>query len=136
MKESSPRIIIDSFKSFLIYYLDFSLLLCKEHKIVIFRKSFKAHIKKHLNDLNISAFFYKEIIDFFDFYNIFTFEDIYKRLYDIEKIKSFFELDITSNAFLYINYKSVFLIKKKSQIHCKETYSFNFTSLIKENIRF
>ena len=80
MKKSSSRVIIDSFKKFLIHYLDFSLLLCKKHKIVFFRKSFKAHIKKHLNDLNISFFFYKEILDFFDFYYIFTLEDIYKRL--------------------------------------------------------
>ena len=80
MEESSPRTIIDSFKSFLIYYSDFSLLLYKKHIIALFRKSFKAYIKKHLNDLNISSFFYKEIIDFFDFYNIFTLKNIHKRL--------------------------------------------------------
>ena len=136
MKESSSRTIIDSFKSFLIYYSNFSLLLCKKHKLAFFRKSLKAHIKKHLNDLSISSFFYKEIIDFFDFYHIFTPEDIYKRFQSIKKIKSFFELDITSNAFFYINCKSIFLSKKKSQIHYKKAYSFNFTSLIKENIQF
>ena len=80
MKESSPRTIIDSFKSFLIYYSDFSLLLCKKHKIAIFRKSLKVHIKEHLDDLSIPSFFYKEILDFFDFYNISTLEDIHKRL--------------------------------------------------------
>ena len=136
MKESSSRIIIDSFKSFLIYYLDFSLLLCKKHKIAIFRKSLKVHIKEHLDDLSIPSFFYKEILDFFDSYNISTPEDIHKRLQGIEKVKSFSELDITSNAFLYINCKSIFLNKKKIQIHYKEAHSFNFISLIKENIRF
>ena len=80
MEESSPHTIIDSFKSFLIYYSDFSLLLYKKHKIAIFRKTFKMHIKKHLDDLSIPFFFYKEIFDFFDFYNIFISEDIYKRL--------------------------------------------------------
>ena len=136
MEESSPRTIIDSFKSFLIYYSDFSLLLCKKHKIALFRKPLKAHIKEHLDDLSIPSFFYKEIIDFFDSYHISTPEDIYKRLQSIEKVKSFPELDITSNAFLCINCKSIFLSKKKSQIHCKEAHSSNFISLIKENIRF
>ena len=80
IKESSSRTSIDSFKSFLIYYSDFFLLLCKKHKIEIFRNSLKEHIKEHLNDLDISFIFYKKVINFFLSYNLSTFEDIYKRL--------------------------------------------------------
>ena len=135
MEESSPHTIIDSFKSFLIYYSDFSLLLCKKHKIAIFRKTLRVHIKEHLDDLSIPSSFYKEILDFFDSYNISTPEDIYKKLQGIEKVKSFPELDITSNAFLCINCKSISLSKRKSQLHCRESHSSSFTSLIKENIQ-
>ena len=80
MKESSPRTIIDSFKSFLVYYSEFSLLLYKKYKIALFRNSLRAHIKGYLDDLSISSSFYKEIIDFFDSYNISTPEDTFKRL--------------------------------------------------------
>ena len=117
MEESSPRTIIDSFKSFLVYYSEFSLLLYKKHKIALFRNSLRAYIKGHLDDLSIPSLYYKEILNFFAFYNLSTPEDIYQRLQSIKKVKSFPELDITSNAFLCTSCKSILLSKRKIQIH-------------------
>ena len=127
MEESSPRTIVEQFKLFLVYYSDFSLLLCKKHKIAIFRKSLNKHIKEHLDDLTIPSSFYKEIIDFFGSYNISTPEDIHKRLQSIEKVKSFPELSIVNSALLctFPNCKSISLSKKKIRVH----YNTNFYSL-------
>ena len=119
MEESSPTTIINQFKSFLVYYSDFSLLLYKKYKIAIFRNSLRVYIKEHLDDSSIPSSFYKEILDFFSSYNISTPEDIYKRLQSIEKVKSFPELDIINNAFIctFLNCKSISLSKKKMRVH-------------------
>ena len=77
MEESSPRTIIDSFKSFLVYYLDFSLLLYKKYKIALFRNSLRAYIKGYLDNLSIPSLNYKEVLNFFASYNLSTSEDIY-----------------------------------------------------------
>ena len=135
MEESSPTTIIEQLKSFLVYYLNFSLLLCKKHKVALFRNSLNKHIKEHLDDLRIPSSFYKEIISFFNKYNISSPEDIYKRLQSIKKVKPFPELAIINNAFLCTSYRSISLSKRKIQIHCQENHSSNFNLLIKENIR-
>ena len=137
MKESSSRTIIDSFKSFLIYYPDFSLLLCKKHKFGIFRNSLREHIKEHLNDLDIPSIFYKKVINYFLSYNLSTPEDIHKRFQDIKKIKSFPELDIINFAFLYSfsNCKSISLNKKKMRIHYNTFHKAENISQFHENIR-
>ena len=137
MEETSPRTIIDSLKSVLVYYSDFSLLLCKKHKIGIFRNSLREHIKEHLNDFNIPSIFYKEVIDFFSSYTLSTPEDIHKRLQGIEKVKSFPELDIINSAFLcsFSNCKSISLSKKKMRVYYNTFHKSENISQFHENIR-
>ena len=137
MEQSSPTTVIEQFKLFLVYYSDFSLLLCKKHKIGIFRNSLRAHIKEHLDELSISSSFYKEVINFFQLYTLSTPEDIHKRLQSIEKVKSFPELDIINSAFLctFPNCKSISLSKKKMRVHYNTIHKSENTLLFKENIR-
>ena len=134
MKEFTSITIIEEFKLFLVYYSEYSLLLYKKCKFAIFKNSLNKHIKKHLDDFEIRSLFYKEIVDFFNCYNISTLESIYKRLQSIEKVKLFSKLDIINTAFLCTLCNSILLSKKKSQVYYKSAYNLSYNSLIKENI--